>query len=339
MSGIFTEFFRARHLALAFAAALVVLFAAPSAWANESTEQSDSEPTSYEVEPIEAASLGEGDDASFEVEEYGPDKLQEAGIVPQIRGQSVGRFADLTTEGTPEQRWAAWYFGLFFGPSLTNPTARYQPGFEGELDASRPIVLRNFVNLGYSINNEMQLTATGAWTDSPIDGQEFILRDPQLRVSHNSLVSTGGFNLYGDVRAVFPMSDASREQDIRFGLQVFTFPTWESGRWLFAVWASASTYIFGPQGSGNDLELYFGPNVSYQVSPKVSLTLLYETGAAHSFGSPAFQLVNDGSAIQPGVSWDILPTLNLSPFLNIPTTQTPTLAATSFGASIWWKAF
>src|SRR5690606_21157560 len=142
------------------------------------------------------------------------------------------------------------------------------------LDATRPVVLKNFLNLGFSLDENIQVTATVPWTNSLIDEQEFVLRDPQLRISHASIVSSGGFNLYGDFRAFFPVTTQSRNDDLRFGLQTFIFPSWESGRWMFAIWGSARTNFFGPQGYGNDLELYLGPNANLQVSSKLAVTLL-----------------------------------------------------------------
>ncbi len=280
-----------------------------------------------EIEPIE-----EGEYAEDRVEES-----EQAGIVDLNAGQSRSRYSEVVADEDGGSPWSAWYFGLFFGPSVTNPTARYQPGFNGALDPSRPVVLKNYLNLGYALGDSIQMAVTAPWTMSLIDNETFVPRDPSFRISHASIMSSGSFNLYGDVRLFFPVSSQSRAEDLLFAMQTFVFPSVETGDWMFSVWGSARANFFGKQGFGNDLELYLGPNASLQVSPKVAVTLLYEMGASHVFGARPFDFVSDGTGLQPGVSWDINENVNVSPFLNIPITQAPSLDTTSIGASLWWR--
>jgi hypothetical protein len=267
------------------------------------------------------------------------DNSEQAGIAEQsLSGILRGSVSELAAEqALASVRWSAWYFGLFFGPSVTDPTARYQPGFDGELDPGRPVVLKNYLNLGYSLSDSIQLTVTAPWTMAPIDDQKFLVRDPSIRLSHNSLLSSGSFNFYGDIRIFFPVTPISRDEDLLAGFQTFVFPSIDSGKWTFAVWASAQSNFYGDAGRGNDLELYLGPNASMQISDKLAVNLLFEMGASHVFGAPAWQLTSDGTGLQPGVSWDITPNFNLSPFLNISITQAPGIDTTSIGASLWWR--
>lgn len=224
------------------------------------------------------------------------------------------------------------YFGILYGPSIKAPSS-YQPRTDGTADTDKPVIVKNFLNLGYNITNEVAVTGSAFWLWQPVMKQQMQLQDPFVRVSHNSIWSTDQFNLYGDLRFHFPVTTVSRENQLHFGVQSVQVLTYAvpGSRVTLGTYGSVRVNSFGGQGYGRDLELYIAPNVAYQVSPTVALTVLYELQNGHYFGDPALPIVHDGSDLEPGVSWDISPNLMVNPYLHIPIGKQTSLSSTSFG--------
>jgi len=228
------------------------------------------------------------------------------------------------------------YFAIFYGPSLKNPNS-FQPSPLGVPDPDRPLILRNVLGLGYSLSELVGVSASAAWSWQPVLKQQLQLHDPFLRLSHNSLFYTGGLNLYADVRAHFPVTSISRDNDLLLGVQFFQALTYDipETRLTLGLYTSERGNIFGGEGYGDDLELYVAPNVNYQVSPTVAFTVLYEFQFSHTFGRRAMNINYDGSDIQPGVRWDITRQFWVNPYLNILPSNFG-LGTTSFGLMMNW---
>lgn len=234
----------------------------------------------------------------------------------------------------PSGPWGVSYFGIFYGPSVLEPSL-YQPSETRTQDLTRPILLKNLLTLSYALSEEVAISGTGFWSNEPVQARGFTVRDPYLRLSHNALVQSDVWSLYGDVRVHFPVTHESRQADLLTAVQTFESLSAQATEELrLALWASQRANYFGKQGFGNDLELYFAPNLEYAVSDTLAFTLVYEVGTSHFFGEPAFSFSGDGSDVQPGISWSPSPSLNLSPYLNIPTTRSLNLRSTSFGMTL-----
>ncbi len=226
------------------------------------------------------------------------------------------------------------YYGIFYGPSL-GEFGSYQAGPVGP-DHDRPILLKNFLNVGHSFNQDISLYGSAYWLWQPVENKGMQLMDPFLRLSYNSIFYKNGFNLYGDVRAHFPVTSFSRDCDMLFGLQTFEALTYEvpASRFTLGLYTSQRTNFFGEYGLGNDLELYFAPNINYQLSRTVTLTLMYEYQKSHFFGMAPFHFYGDETDIAPGLSWDVTPNLMVNPYFNIQTTKEVSLRSTSFGMMV-----
>jgi len=79
------------------------------------------------------------------------------------------------------------------------------------------------------------------------------------------------------------------------------------------------------------LSVYAGPQVTYQLSPKIQLWTLLETSAAHVAGQGVIASLDD---IEPGLSWDILPNFTFTPYLDLKTATGITLNTTSVNANL-----
>ena len=237
-----------------------------------------------------------------------------------------------------ERLFNAYYYAVLNGPALEDPSI-YQPRLDGEKDLDRPVVLKNYLSVGYNFTDAISVAGTAFWTWQPGPGKQFILRDPFVRVSHNSLVSFGNLNLYADLRVHFPVTTLSRESDLLAGFQTFQVLSYEfpEAKLLVGLYGSARTNIFGKQGVGNDWEFYLAPNINYQALPNLAVNLVYEMGASHAFRDRTFHYTSDGTDLQPGVTWDVTPYLTLNPYLNLLPSDGIKLKNTSLGFFVSWK--
>jgi hypothetical protein len=229
------------------------------------------------------------------------------------------------------------YFGILYGPSIRNPKG-YQPSNTGNPDSEKPVIVKNFLNVGYGLSDTIGVTASAYWIWQPVMGQQMTLQDPFLRVSHNSIYHDDLWNLYGDVRVHLPVTDVSRINDMNFGVQSVQVLSYRVPRSRLTVGSYGSVRVnsFGGKGYGNDMELYVAPNAFYQITPTVSLTCLYEIQTSHTFGNKAFAFNEDGMDLEPGVSWDVTPNLMVNPYLHLPIGSGFTLASTSVGMMLNW---
>ena len=227
------------------------------------------------------------------------------------------------------------YFGIFFGPSLQSPTS-YQPDGYGIPDKDRPIVFRNFLNLGYNLTDELAVGGTFYWTWQPVLGHQGLVQDPFLKVSHNSIFRFGDLNLYGDLRVHFPASQWSRDNNMQFGVQSVQALTYSVGstNLLLGLVASVRADSYGDRSFGNDMEFYLAPNVNYQITQTLAFTLLYEFFANKGEGLQSYGFRGYGSDIEPGLAWDATPQLTLNPYLHLPVSGSVSLNSTSFGMMI-----
>lgn len=248
-----------------------------------------------------------------------------------------------TSEATAEAPWyakspgdiALYYNGLFYGPAIENPTS-FQPSPRGEPDPDRPLLLKNYMTAGYYFTESIHVSGTAHWTYQPVLGHEVDWGDPFVRFAHNNLLTGDKYNLYADFRILFPVTMPSRLTDQLTSIQsfqVFNYMVGSTNLTLGTVTALKAN-IFGDQGIGDDLELYFGPNLSYAVTPAFAFTLLYEMGTSHTLYAEPFEFKNDGTDLQPGFSWDVTQRVNVSPYLNLFIGDQLSLGSTSFGMTM-----
>lgn len=232
------------------------------------------------------------------------------------------------------------YFGILYGPALKNPTA-YQPSPESKPNFNRPLLVKNFLSLNYGLSDQVFISGTAYWHWQPVLKHEFLMRDPYFRVAHNQLLTSDHFNLYADFRVHFPITPLSRETDLLTSLQTFQVWTFQPSGGLFSLglYSSFRYNWFGSQGYGYDFEIYLGPNLSFQLSSTVAFTLLYEMGMSHVFGDPIGVFLNDGTDLEPGLSWAITPNLVINPYLNLFPNDTLSWQSTSFGMTLSWMFF
>jgi hypothetical protein len=236
-------------------------------------------------------------------------------------------------------KFNATYVGIFYGPSVSKPTS-FQATQDGVPEADKPVMLKNFLGLGYNLTDHVRVTPTAYWQWMPTGGGAYSVQDPFLKLSDDAIFSTEEWNLYADLRYHVPTSAWSHATDVNGSVQsvqVLTFLP-QGTRYMFGLLSSEREYFYGPKGQGNDVELYVGPNVNYQLTPSVQLTMLYELNAVHIYGAKTNNIQGDGNDLEPGLSWDITPRVNVHPYLNLfPTSLS--LSNISVGMLLYWQAF
>ncbi|MFZ9595474.1 MAG: hypothetical protein ACO3A2_05290 [Bdellovibrionia bacterium] len=244
----------------------------------------------------------------------------------------------LDTQVPEGKRLSVDLFSIFYGPSFKNPTS-HLPNADGRPDPNRTVGLRNFLSLGYQLSPEVAVSGTAFWTMEPYSNTKVALQDPFVKVSDSSLWREGGWNLYGDLRTHFGMTPSSRESDLLFALQSVQGLSYEFAEtgWVLGVYGSEKSNVFGKYGVGYDLELYVAPHIHYAVSPTLMLSLLYEVRLSHLFGDPVGELTSGGTDLEPGVTWNLSPSLMLNPYLTLNTTGKLSLSTTTFGLMLNWN--
>ena len=261
---------------------------------------------------------------------------------PQNPG-GVGELPDEVSESVAEEgseiekQININYFGIFYGPALQG-TNSYQPAPGGQSDRDLPVILKNFLNVGHNLSEMVTVTATAYWVAQPVLDKNLEFQDPFVRASYNSILHWRGFNLYGDVRGHVPATAVSQQNDLVFGLQTFQALTYgvPESRFLYGLYASERRNFFGNEGYGNDVELYFALNMNYQFAPTLTTTLLFEVQRNHAYGDFRKGFYDNGTDIQPGISWDITPQIMVNPYLNILLGQSVSLRSTSVGMMMSW---
>jgi hypothetical protein len=242
--------------------------------------------------------------------------------------------------GTEESQTgiSANYYAIFYGPSIQDPNG-YQPTRTGVPDPDKPVLMKNFIDLGYGLSDTITVAADAYWTWQPYEGSDMTMQDPLVKISDSGLITAGDFNLYGDLRVHMPVTQTSRINDLLVGLQSVqvAFYSVPKTDLMIGLYSSERTNVFGTQGYGNDLELYVGPNVHYRLTDNFSLCALYDFNWNHVYGERAWLLHPNGQDIEPGFEWDVTKTVSVNPYLNFLTGGPIQMKDTSFGFIFNWK--
>jgi hypothetical protein len=229
-----------------------------------------------------------------------------------------------TVEPTLIDKIVLKYDGSIYGPSIGkfNSTQPDEYGKDGD-----PVSLESIVTAGYRVTKDvvisakyaslMALTREKGDRNEELYGPTYVMNDPWLQVQHNSLINSGPANVYLDGRVYAPLSSSSQLAKRVLSVRTTQIVDYEFPASRFTLeWASyIRSYFYSPDGKGNDWKLYMGPNLQYKISPTLTATLLYEAVATHKFGAdPGLDAA--GTDLEPGISWDITPKINFSPYLN-----------------------
>jgi hypothetical protein len=242
--------------------------------------------------------------------------------------------SDSNQESSPF--WAN-YYGILYGPSVSSPSS-FQSTPSGARNYDEPVFTKNYLTAGFSLSDHVAIAATGWWNYIPVQGGDLITQDPSVRVAYNDIIHTEHFNWYGDIRGYIPVTNLSRASDLIAGVQMFHYFSYivPDSPLTLGVYASLRYNAYGSQGYGDDMELYIAPAASYQLSPSLALTGLYEFSQNHAYGADPFVTYNAGTVLEPGVEWSVTQAVTLNPYLYIYTNGP---SNTGVGATLSWLMF
>lgn len=227
------------------------------------------------------------------------------------------------------------YFGAFSGPSVGKPSSLV-PDENGKQDPSAKINLVNYLTTVYKITPDVSAGATITTKYVPVEGQAFTFSDPNLRVGHKKIIHTDNFNLSQDLRLTLPFTRASHNRGLQTALATLQVANYDVPGTKLSVGTQtfAKFSLFKTESEGTNLGVYVTPYASYQFLPTLAGTLAFDTGFEHAKGAAHNEWAHLPHDLQIGGSWDVMPNLNVNPFLQLQTGGKVTLDSTMLGAFI-----
>lgn len=224
-------------------------------------------------------------------------------------------------------------YALLWGPALSSISPGQSNTKIGEVpdETGAPAGALNIdgqVKVAYKLNSSWKAAMAADLNYVPIMGHDITLLDPSVSISNGKLLSAanGNFTVSSDLRAYAPTSTGSQAKNQITQLRTnnsfkFQIP---NSRWSLGVDTTLRAYLFSTGAKDGDsrssFRAYAGPNISYQISPKLSAGFLLEGELAHRLGTRG--LSPKGSMdFEPGLSWDVTDNVNVTPFLNLYPTE------------------
>lgn len=237
------------------------------------------------------------------------------------------------------------YENVLLGPPIEAPLSMNQSNKWGETDAddSDHIAMEHSLALGYKFSKTSDIAIVPSFKWEPVDQHTTTLYDPYVRLNDENFFSSGGYGLAAQLRVYIPASDESLANNLVTVIRIQQTSTYaiSDSRFTLGVLTYLQTYVnssfHSDEGAPNTaLFVYGGPTVEYQLTPTVSLTALYELTAS-SLYDDVMNFSNTGTAFQPGMSWNITPTFNFSPYVHITSGYRVAADTTTIGWTIAWK--
>ena len=230
---------------------------------------------------------------------------------------------------------SAYYSGTYTGSSVVNPLAASLPDTTtNQTTSTVGVRFGSQLGLGYRINEKYRVGVAGGFTQIAATGAA--MDDVQLRAGMGSIGKLGPVNVAGEFRYYAPISAMAQRLQSKgtFQLRQNFSAALGKSRWSASMLVIESVKALPSYKDQTTLSVYAGPQITYQLNPKVQLWALLETSAAHVAGQGVAGAIDD---IEPGLSWDILPNLTFTPYLDLKTATGVTLNTTSVNANLTWS--
>ncbi len=213
------------------------------------------------------------------------------------------------------------YFGMYQGPSLSNPGGR------GAIDSSSLTYengeqnLQNQFKLDYFLSPNVFVGAVLNFQINPLGGTPIHMLDSGVRIGHQRIIHTDSLNLMADFRVTGPLKPENRRRNelVDFqSLQVLNYNIPKT-KFSLGVVGFHTLQLYGSNlpilpsndlGAAKDWNLYLGPYASYHLSNSFAAIVAYDVHPYHRVGANWDTWVSDPSDIAPGISWDITGDIN-----------------------------
>jgi hypothetical protein len=249
-------------------------------------------------------------------------------------------------------KWSLRFDSIYFGASVSDPGGLNSPS-DTEQDGGQAdrVFIRNMPSIGYYLNPNLLVGAVTRVDLFPTHQVDYGFEDSYLRLQSPKLINNGAFNMVGDLRVYLPTAAYQQANGEVFGIQTRIVPSYvvPNSRFtlamvLFHQWTDHSDKVDTVDSYAKnawDSEVYLGPNISYQMTPTLALTALYEFDAVQLANTPMGTYVSNTTSgngytdFEPGLSWDVTPNVNISPFLNMYPGSNLSLDTTSI--NVWFS--
>jgi hypothetical protein len=220
------------------------------------------------------------------------------------------------------------YFAMVSSPSFPGQAARVGESF----------VLRNFLGAGYRLGPSVVLSGNANWSVRGMQQLPTQVHDPFVRLSDASFLSGENWNLYLDGRIHIPVSTASMNSGLNLGIQSVQSLTYSIPESRLALGLSSSIrYNFlSSKGVGNQIDVYLAPSLFYQLGPSIGFNCLAEAMMSHLRQPGTSNWIYPSLDVEPGLAWDLLPNLNLNPYVHIPIDSTKPFLPSYAGVLLSW---
>jgi hypothetical protein len=209
------------------------------------------------------------------------------------------------------------YWGNYSGPQLVAPGRRYTTdpwGGTKNWDQNADDLL----TLGYQVTDNFRPGIGVPFNFVPMSS--WIQIKPLYFGVVDYTARVGYFESHIDARFYTPIGDMASYWDVYTGFRTsqYSFYSIPKSNWAVGAYTYYRVWVYGPHGHGfrNDMEIYFSPFANYRFNSALSFTLWSDIlQLGHQYGTP-WGFSNLPCDVQPGIKWDISPSLNVNPYLN-----------------------
>ncbi len=249
----------------------------------------------------------------------------------------------IAIEGPDSETWTTVrdhtdvsYYGVYYGPSFGNMDARISDGYGRQTKTNQYFL--NYLNLGYKPQADISAGVTVLSTYSPVMGQGLTALDPYLRLTDKKLVHTQNFNLYSELRFFLPITNDTHNLHKLVTPGTFQAVSYHipGTRFTLGSWAKLYYSFWDSQAKvGDDWQAYLKPQVFYSISSKVTAAVYYEMQANHAINQSLGNWHSVLTDLQLGAMWDILPRVDINPYVQVATGSRVGVDTTAVGAQIF----
>jgi predicted porin len=204
----------------------------------------------------------------------------------------------------------------------------YQPTTQGFDDQTNPAGVMNYAAAGYKLTPDITVSGVAEWFYTPFKGGDYTWADPFIKFKDVAIWKNSEWNFGSDARIYLPATNTSQQEGLvmQFRVSPSLSYTPTGSRFTFGLYGYVWTYMYGQYASpavGSSstphyFDLYVQPNISYQLTPTLALTGIYEAyGHQEVEGTPPFVDTQDPTDFQFGVSWDLTKWLNFAPYVQV----------------------
>ncbi len=252
------------------------------------------------------------------------------------------------------------YYGYYTGGAINDPGNSFQPNYDGTTDYSSVQRIENLVNVGARLNKDTNFYVgihsfyymrghgdeEGQKTDNT---QSIDMLDPIFVLSRANVINTGGFKLKVNANAIPALTTGTGEYAKKnhqlgavslIGNATYDLP---ASRFTLGLYSYVRGYVPGPDTADNarTYRIVVAPNANYQMTETLAATLWVDAIDTRRYGGTGFISGMTQVApwdIEPGINWDITPSISFNPILNLYPSNL-TLNSTSIQAILTAKAF